>query len=81
MSDGTELEGLSLEDIILVSYNNGNILPTFNNAAQAWNHEFFWESMKPGGRGKPSRDLLDLIERDFGSFERFIEEFKFAAAT
>ncbi|XVF11327.1 hypothetical protein REPUB_Repub08aG0018000 [Reevesia pubescens] len=78
---GTELEGLSLEDIILVSYNNGDILPTFNNAAQAWNHEFFWESMKPGGGGKPSGDLLDLIERDFGSFERFIEEFKSAAAT
>ncbi|XVF11329.1 hypothetical protein REPUB_Repub08aG0018000 [Reevesia pubescens] len=47
----------------------------------AWNHEFFWESMKPGGGGKPSGDLLDLIERDFGSFERFIEEFKSAAAT
>ncbi|XWS51540.1 hypothetical protein CRYUN_Cryun12cG0184900 [Craigia yunnanensis] len=78
---GTELEGLSLEDIITVSYNNGDILPAFNNAAQAWNHEFFWESMKPGGGGKPSGDLLDLIERDFGSFERFIEEFKSAAAT
>ncbi|XP_022771374.1 superoxide dismutase [Fe], chloroplastic-like isoform X2 [Durio zibethinus] len=78
---GTELEGLSLEEIIIVSYNKGDILPAFNNAAQAWNHEFFWESMKPGGGGKPSGDLLDLIERDFGSFERFIEEFKSAAAT
>lgn len=47
---------------------------------QAWNHDFFWESMKPGGGGKPSGDLLDLIERDFGSFEQFIQEFKSAAA-
>ncbi|KAA3458186.1 superoxide dismutase [Fe], chloroplastic [Gossypium australe] len=78
---GTDLEGLSLEDIIIVTYNKGDILPAFNNAAQAWNHDFFWESMKPGGGGKPSGDLLDLIERDFGSFERFIEEFKSAAAT
>ncbi|MBA0757157.1 hypothetical protein Gotri_020269, partial [Gossypium trilobum] len=78
---GTDLEGLSLEDIIIVTYNKGDILPAFNNAAQAWNHDFFWESMKPGGGGKPSGDLLDLIERDFGLFERFIEEFKAAAAT
>lgn len=54
---------------------------SFITCLQAWNHDFFWESMKPGGGGKPSGDLLDLIERDFGSFERFIEEFKSAAAT
>ncbi|XVF54835.1 hypothetical protein PTKIN_Ptkin05aG0213200 [Pterospermum kingtungense] len=78
---GTELEGKSLEEIILVSYNNGHLLPAFNNAAQAWNHEFFWQSMKPGGGGKPSGELLHLIERDFGSFEKFAEEFRAAAAT
>ncbi|XP_021905560.1 superoxide dismutase [Fe], chloroplastic isoform X1 [Carica papaya] len=78
---GTELNGMSLEEIVIVSYNNGDMLPAFNNAAQAWNHQFFWESMKPGGGGKPSGELLSLIERDFGSFERFVEEFKSAAAT
>ncbi|GAY60615.1 Superoxide dismutase (Fe) 2 [Citrus sinensis] len=78
---GTELDGMSLEDVIIVSYNKGDMLPPFNNAAQAWNHEFFWESMKPGGGGKPSGELLELIERDFGSFDRFLEEFKSAAAT
>ncbi|OMO52322.1 Manganese/iron superoxide dismutase [Corchorus olitorius] len=78
---GTGLEGLSLEDTIIVTYNKGDMLPAFNNAAQAWNHEFFWESIKPGGGGKPSGELLDLIERDFGSFEQFIQEFKSAAAT
>ncbi|XP_019057912.1 PREDICTED: superoxide dismutase [Fe] 2, chloroplastic isoform X2 [Tarenaya hassleriana] len=78
---GTDLDGLSLEDVVLVSYNNGSMLPAFNNAAQAWNHEFFWESIKPGGGGKPSGELLRLIERDFGSFQEFSERFKSAAAS
>lgn len=78
---GTELNAMTLEDIINVTYNKGDFLPAFNNAAQIWNHDFFWESMKPGGGGKPSGDLLKLIERDFGSFEGFIKEFKSAAST
>ncbi|PSR93280.1 Superoxide dismutase [Fe] 2 like [Actinidia chinensis var. chinensis] len=78
---GTELDGMALEDIIVATYNKGDLLPAFNNAAQAWNHEFFWESMKPGGGGEPSGELLKLIIRDFGSFEGFIKEFKAAAAT
>lgn len=48
---------------------------------QIWNHDFFWESMKPGGGGKPFGELLLLIERDFGSFEKFVEEFRSAAST
>lgn len=48
---------------------------------QVWNHDFFWESIKPGGGGVPSGELLQLIERDFGSFQRFVDEFKTAAAT
>ncbi|KAI7725268.1 hypothetical protein M8C21_026066 [Ambrosia artemisiifolia] len=79
--EGTELDEKSLESIILASYNKGDILPSFNNAAQIWNHEFFWESMKPGGGGKPSGELLELINRDFGSFEALIQEFKLAAST
>ncbi|PON92464.1 Manganese/iron superoxide dismutase [Trema orientale] len=78
---GTELDGLPLEEIIVRTYNKGDLLPPFNNAAQIWNHDFFWESMKPGGGGKPSGELLQLIERDFGSFDSFIGEFKTAAAT
>ncbi|KAJ4958950.1 hypothetical protein NE237_026061 [Protea cynaroides] len=78
---GTELDGLNLDDIIIMSYNKGDLLPAFNNAAQIWNHEFFWESMKPGGARKPAGDLLELIERDFGSYERFVNEFKSAAST
>lgn len=79
--EGTDLDGKSLEETIIMSYNNGDILPAFNNAAQVWNHDFFWESMKPGGGGKPSGELLKLIERDFGSFEKFVEQFKLAAST
>ncbi|XP_057971728.1 superoxide dismutase [Fe], chloroplastic isoform X2 [Malania oleifera] len=78
---GTELDEKPLEDIVIASYNKGNLLPAFNNAAQVWNHDFFWESMKPSGGGKPSGDLLKLIERDFGSFESFVKEFKSAAST
>ena len=51
---------------------------------QAWNHAFFWESMKPRGWGKqpkPSKDLLEQINKDFGSFDAFVYEFKAAAAT
>ncbi|XP_041995462.1 superoxide dismutase [Fe], chloroplastic-like [Salvia splendens] len=78
---GTELDTMPLEEIILATYNKGDLLPPFNNAAQVWNHEFFWESMKPGGGGQPSQEVLDLIKRDFGSFEAFVTEFKAAAAT
>ncbi|KAI9082856.1 hypothetical protein K1719_035186 [Acacia pycnantha] len=78
---GTDLDGKSLEDVVVITYNKGDPLPPFNNAAQVWNHDFFWESMKPGGGGAPSGELLQLIERDFGSFQKFSDEFKAAAAT
>lgn len=51
------------------------------SALQAWNHQFFWESMKPNGGGEPSGKLLELINRDFGSYDTFVKEFKAAAAT
>lgn len=55
--------------------------PVFNNAAQVWNHTFYWHCMKPNGGGQPTGDLADAIKRDFGSFEKFSEEFANAAAT
>ncbi len=66
----------SLEDIILSS--EGGV---FNNAAQVWNHTFYWHCMKPNGGGQPTGELADAIKRDFGSFEKFSEEFSNAAAT
>jgi superoxide dismutase, Fe-Mn family len=66
----------SLEEIVKTS--EGGV---FNNAAQIWNHTFYWSSMKPNGGGKPTGDLAQAIDRDFGSFEKFSEEFSNAAAT
>ena len=53
----------------------------FNNAAQAWNHTFFWHCMSPDGGGKPSGDLHSAIERDFGSLDDFMKQFSAAATT
>jgi len=74
--DGKPEADKSLEEVIL-----GAEGPVFNNAAQVWNHTFYWNSMKPNGGGKPTGELLAAIERDFGSFEKFREEFVAAATT
>jgi Fe-Mn family superoxide dismutase len=66
----------SLEEVILAS--DGGV---FNNAAQVWNHTFYWSSMKPHGGGQPTGDLADAIKRDFGSFENFSKQFAEAGAT
>jgi len=68
----------SLEEIIMGSEVGTGV---FNNAAQVWNHTFYWSSMKPNGGGQPTGDLLSAINRDFGSFEKFKEEFANAGAT
>jgi superoxide dismutase, Fe-Mn family len=66
----------SLEEIILSSEG-----PVFNNAAQVWNHTFYWSSMKPNGGGAPTGALADAIKRDFGSVEEFAKKFSDAGAT
>lgn len=67
---GTEFEKLSLEEIVKKSSG-----PIFNNAAQVWNHTFFWNCLSPNGGGEPSGALADAIKRDFGSFAAFKEKF------
>lgn len=79
--EGTDLAKKSLEDIIKISEKDATKVGVFNNAAQVWNHTFYWHSMKPKGGGKPSGKVLSQIEKDFGSFEKFVEEFKNAGAT
>jgi len=74
--EGTEHEGKSLEDIIKNS--DGGI---FNNAAQVWNHTFYWHSLSPNGGGEPSGALAEKINADFGSLDKFKEEFSNAAKT
>ncbi len=79
MIKGTYLESKTLEEIIKISHRDKNKVAIFNNAAQIWNHNFYWHSMKPKGGGKPSDKLLNKIIADFGSFENFVMEFKTAA--
>ena len=78
---GTEFENLSLEEIIKKAAGKSEFAGIFNNAAQVWNHTFFWNSMKPNGGGKPQGELAKKIEKDFGSYDKFREEFKTAATT
>jgi Fe-Mn family superoxide dismutase len=73
---GTEFEGLSLEEIIKRS--SGGV---FNNAAQVWNHSFYWQCLSPNGGSKPTGALLDAIETTFGSFEAFKETFSKTSIT
>jgi len=72
---GTGLENRSLEAVVTTAYQDPNQRALFNNAAQVWNHDFYWNSMAPDGGGKPTGDLLARIERDFGSFETFAADF------
>ncbi|MDR3424802.1 MAG: superoxide dismutase [Alphaproteobacteria bacterium] len=80
LSDGTEFAALSLGEVIRKTAGQADKAGLFNNAAQAWNHAFFWESLSPKG-GKPSGKIADLIERDFGSYDKFKADFGAAAVT
>ena len=66
---------ISLEEIIKISATDKTKAGIFNNAAQVWNHTFYWHSMKPNGGGKPTGKILAKIETDFGSYDNFIKEF------
>lgn len=78
---GTPLAEASLEEIILASANNPEKVGIFNNAAQVWNHTFYWNSMKKGGGGAPSGAIAQKIDADFGSYDAFVEAFKNAGLT
>ena len=69
----TEIRGSTLEDVVRST--QGKL---FNNAAQAWNHDFYWHSLSPKG-APPSAKLRQRLERDFGSYEKFVEQFAQAA--
>ena len=80
LTKDTDLASKSLEEVIKVAAAD---LPAkqglFNNAAQVWNHTFFWNCLKKGGGGKPGAKLLAKIESDLGGFDKFKEDFKAAA--
>lgn len=73
---GTEFEDMSLEDIIMKS--SGGL---FNNAAQIWNHTFYWNCLSPNGGGEPTGELAAAINASFGSFAKFKEEFSKCSIT
>ena len=77
----TEYADKPIEAVIKAVAGDASKSGIFNNAAQAWNHTFYWNSMKPNGGGQPSGDLAKKIQANFGSFEQFIEAFKTAGAT
>lgn len=73
---GTEFENMPLEKIVCSSTSG-----IFNNAAQIWNHSFYWNCLSPSGGGKPTATLYDKIIKAFGSYETFTEEFTKTAMT
>lgn len=77
----TPLADKSLEEVIKETFKDSSKVGVFNNAAQVWNHTFFWDGMKPGGGGAPTGELADKINAAFGSYDKFKEEFKNAAVT
>ena len=78
---GTPLEGKDLETIIQETSTDPSRMGIFNNAAQVWNHTFYWKSLKKNGGGKPSGQVLARLAQDFGSYENFRAAFKDAALT
>jgi len=75
----TPMASQSLEEIVLATVGDSTKAGVFNNAAQVWNHTFFWNSMKPQGGGAPVGELAERITTDFGGLDVFKEEFKKAA--
>ncbi|MFW6248496.1 MAG: superoxide dismutase [Bacteroidota bacterium] len=71
MIEGTEFENMSLEEIVKKS--EGGM---FNNAAQVWNHTFYWEGFSPKGTREPKGKVAELINEKFGSFDKFKEDFE-----
>lgn len=72
---GTEFETMTLEEIITNAHKKNEHLDIYHNAAQVWNHNFYWQSLNPDG-GEPNKKLLEKIEETFGSYNDFKDIFK-----
>jgi Fe-Mn family superoxide dismutase len=81
LTKDSPLASKSLEEVIMAVAGDSAKAGVFNNAAQVWNHTFYWHCMKPGGGGKPSGDVASAIDTAFGSLDKFKEEFKNACVT
>ena len=78
---GTPLADQSLEAVVKATVGKADQTAIFNNAAQVWNHTFYWNSLRPRGGGKPSGALAELIEKSFGDYDKFKAEFAKAATS
>ncbi|MCG8343383.1 MAG: superoxide dismutase [Chlorobiales bacterium] len=78
---GTPLDDQSIEEVILAAAENPEKAGLFNNGAQAWNHSFYWNSLSPNGGGKPTGQIAEKIDADFGGYDAFKSELANAAAT
>ncbi len=78
---GTVLEKEDLETIIKKTFKNPAQAGIFNNAAQVWNHSFYWQCLKPGGGGTPKGAVATMIDAAWGGYGKFVEELKAAGAT
>lgn len=76
LTKDTEFANMSLEDVIMKSTG-----PIFNNAAQVWNHTFYWNCMTPKSAGEPTGALLEAINKKFGSFDEFKKQFSQSAVS
>lgn len=76
---GTSLADQPLETVIRATAGKSDQTAIFNNAAQVWNHTFYWNSLRPRGGGKPGGVLAELIEKSFGDYDKFKAEFAMAA--
>jgi Fe-Mn family superoxide dismutase len=81
MIAGTDLAKSSLEEIVKATAGKPDKKGLFNNAAQVWNHSFYWKSLSPKGGGQPSGKLLDMVKSDFGDFAKFKDELAKAAVS
>ncbi|MBA3036482.1 MAG: superoxide dismutase [Desulfobacterium sp.] len=79
--EGTALSSDTIEDIIRKTVNDAGKVGIFNNAAQVWNHTFYWQSMKPNGGGLPTGKIAEKIDADFKGYDKFIEQLKNAGLT
>ena len=79
--EGHALAGQPLDEVIKKTTGDAKQAGIFNNAAQVWNHTFYWHSMKPGGGGAPTGAIAKKIDSDLGGYNAFIEAFKNAAVT
>jgi len=79
--EGTDLAGDTLEGVIRKTVNDESKTAIYNNAAQVWNHTFYWNCMKPEGGGMPMGAIAEKIAADFGGYDTFVEQFKNSALT